>query len=113
MELRGIWAESIRAAGSEKVPIRLEHLTRNSRTQAAENLPCVCLLLERGSSRTFLPGPNQELIEGDCLLFAGRGGARREMLFALREPTALLSVATGRHHPRGAIMRRLSRKRSS
>jgi voltage-gated potassium channel Kch len=111
--LRGVWAESIRAAGSEMVPIRLEHLTRNARTQAAENLPCVCLLLERGSSRIFLPGPNQELIEGDCLLFAGRGGARREMLFALREPTALLSVATGRHHPRGAIMRRFSRKRTS
>jgi voltage-gated potassium channel len=111
--LKGVWAESIRAAGSEMVPIRLEHLTRNARTQAVENLPCVCLLLERGSSRTFLPGPNQELIEGDCLLFAGRGGARREMLFALREPTALLSVATGRHQPRGAIMRHFSRKRTS
>ena len=111
--LRGVWAESIRAGEREKVTIRLEHLTCNARTPDTENLPCVCLLLERGSSRIFLPGPNQELIEGDCLLFAGRGTARREMLFALREPTALLSVATGRHQPRGAIMRYISRKRTS
>ncbi len=38
--------------------------------------------------------------------------ARRsyEMLFSLREPTALVSLATGRPQPRGAIMRRLARK---
>jgi voltage-gated potassium channel len=113
LELSGVWAEGIRAATTETVSIRLEHLTRNARTADAENLPCVCLLLERGSSRVFMPGPNQELIEGDCLLFAGRGVARREMLFALREPAALISLATGRHQPRGAIMRRISRKRTS
>jgi hypothetical protein len=105
--------ESIRAASRENVSIRLEHLTQNARTPTTENLPCVCLLLERGSSRIFLPGASQELIEGDTLLFAGRGGARREMLFSLREPTALVSLATGRHQPRGAIMRRIARKRAS
>jgi hypothetical protein len=63
--------------------------------------------------RLFLPGADQTLHEGDRLLFAGRGSARREMLFALREPTALVSVASGRHYPRGAIMRALARKRVS
>jgi len=113
VDLTGVWVESIRAASKEKVSIRLEHLTQNARTPTTENLPCVCLLLERGSSRIFLPGSNQELVEGDSLLFAGRGGARREMLFALKEPTALVSLATGRHQPRGAIMRRIARKRAS
>ncbi|MCJ7815835.1 MAG: NAD-binding protein, partial [Xanthomonadales bacterium] len=111
MQLTGPWAESLRAAKSEKVPVRMEHLTQNARTPAYSSLPCVCLLLERGSSRIFMPGPDQALIEGDTLLFAGRGSARDEMLFALREPTALVSVASGRSQPRGAIMRRVARRR--
>jgi hypothetical protein len=63
--------------------------------------------------RKFLPGPEEELLESDRLLFAGRGVARHEMLFALREPTALVSQATGRPEPRGMIMRWLMRKRIS
>jgi Trk K+ transport system NAD-binding subunit len=111
MHLTGPWAQSLREAKSEHVPVRMEHLTQNARTPSYESLPCICLLLQRGSSRIFLPGPEQALIEGDTLLFAGRGGARDEMLFALSEPTALVSVASGRPQPRGAIMRRLVRKR--
>jgi hypothetical protein len=70
-------------------------------------------MLERGSLRLFLPEMNQELLEGDRLLFAGRGSARNEMLFSLTEPTVLVSLATGRPQPRGAIMRRLARKRAN
>ncbi len=113
VELTGEWANSIRAAQMEGTSIRLRILTENSRTPAAESLPCVCLLLERGSLRKFLPGSEEKLLEGDRLLFAGRGVARREMLFALREPTTLVSQATGRPQPRGAIMRWLMRKRLS
>lgn len=109
--LTGIWAESLREARSENVSIQIEHVTQNARTPNSTPLPCVCLLIERGSSRIFLPGSDQRLIEGDILLFAGRGSARDEMLFALREPTALVSLASGRPQPRGAIMRHLARKR--
>jgi Trk K+ transport system NAD-binding subunit len=112
VDLNGIWAESVRAARKENVSLRLEHLTQHARTPSPENLPCVCLLLERGSQRLFLPEPGEELREGDRLLFAGRGIARIEMLFSIREPTALVSVATGRPQPRGAIMRRFARKRA-
>ena len=112
VDLNGIWAESVRAARKENISLRLEHLTQHARTPSPENLPCVCLLLERGSQLLFLPEPDQELREGDRLLFAGRGIARIEMLFSIREPTALVSVATGRPQPRGAIMRRLARKRA-
>jgi hypothetical protein len=69
-------------------------------------------LLERGSHRLFLPETDQELLEGDRLLFAGRGAARQEMRFTLKEPTALSSYATGKTQPRGAIMRRLAKKRN-
>jgi len=112
MHLQDQWANSIRAATAEHTTIRLGHLTTNARTPEADDLPCVCLLLERGSLRLFLPGGNEALLEGDRLLFAGRGSAQYEMLFSLREPTALVSLATGRPQPRGAIMRRLARKRA-
>jgi len=111
--LSGEWANSIRAAAREHTSIRLRHLNTNARTPDAEHLPCVCLLLERGSLRQFLPGDDEKLQEGDRLLFAGRGSAHYEMLFSLREPTALVSLATGRPQPRGAVMRRLARKRAS
>jgi len=113
IELSGARAESLRAAARENTAISLEHLSQNARTPTAEDLPCVCLLLERGSLRLFLPDMDQELLEGDQLLFAGRGAARHEMLFALSEPTALVSLATGRPQPRGAIMRRIARRRVS
>jgi Trk K+ transport system NAD-binding subunit len=113
IELEDQWVNSIRAAKRENTAIRLKHLTQNARTQSVESLPCVCLLLERGSLRTFLPDENVELQEEDRLMFAGRGSARHEMLFALREPTALVSLATGRPQPRGALMRRLARRRSN
>lgn len=112
MQLSGEWANSIREAARERVAIRLRHLTENARIPAERDLPCVCLLLERGSLRTFLPGPEEKLLEGDRLLFAGRDSARREMLFALCEPTVLISVASGRPQARGVIMRRLARRRS-
>jgi voltage-gated potassium channel len=112
VKLSGEWANGIRDAVRERVAIRLRHLSENARIPSERHLPCVCLLLERGSLRTFLPGPEEKLQEGDRLLFAGRDSARREMLFALCEPTVLLSLASGRPHPRGAVMRYLARRRS-
>jgi voltage-gated potassium channel len=112
IELDGQNAESLRAATREGTRIRLEHLVQNARTQEPEPLPCVCLMLERSSLRQFMPDEREVLMEGDRLLFAGRGAARRQMLFSLTEPTTLVSLATGRHLPRGAIMRRLARKRA-
>jgi len=113
VQLSGASAVSILAAARERTTIELRHLTTNARSPEGEELACVCLLLERGSLRLFLPGGEEKLHEGDRLLFAGRGAARREMLFALQESTALVSLATGRPQPRGAIMRRLARKRAS
>jgi voltage-gated potassium channel len=112
LELEGNLAASLKEARQEGVRIRLEHLMVNGRIPELERLPCVCLLLERDSLRLFLPDPDQALLEGDRLLFAGRGAARREMIFSLTEPTTLVSVATGRPQPRGALMRRFARKRA-
>jgi len=102
-------AAAISIAAKENVAIRLEHITHNLRLEKPEKLDCVCLLLERGALRLFLPGPRQELLEGDRLLFAGRGSAQRLIRWTLTDPNSLISFATGRQHPRGAIGRWLAR----
>jgi len=102
-------ARAILTAARENVELRLEHITHNLRAETPEALDCVCLLLERGASRLFLPGPQQGLLEGDRLLFAGRGSAHRLMTWTLTDPNSLISFATGRQHPRGAIGRWLAR----
>jgi voltage-gated potassium channel len=102
-------ANAILTAARENVELRLEHITHNLRAETPEALDCVCLLLERGASRLFLPGPQQGLLEGDRLLFAGRGSAHRLMTWTLTDPNSLISFATGRQHPRGAIGRWLAR----
>jgi Trk K+ transport system NAD-binding subunit len=108
-ELSSATASAILAAARENVEIRLEHIAYNLRTENPEKLDCACLILERGASRLFLPGPQQELLQGDRLLFAGRGSARRLMSWTLTDPNSLISFATGRQHPRGAIGRWLAR----
>ena len=112
VELEGPWSKSLLAANREDTPIHLGHLLLNARSPEAEHLDCICLLLERGSHRQFLPDSSEILQEGDHLLFAGRGAARHEMLFTLSEPVALLSLAKGSPQPRGTIMRRLARRRT-
>jgi voltage-gated potassium channel len=108
-ELSARHADAIIAAAKEGVDIRVEHITHNLRMEEPEGLDCVCLLLERGASRLFLPGQKQELLLGDRLLFAGRGTARREMIWNLTEPSVLIGFATGRPQARGTLMRWLAR----
>lgn len=114
-----IWTETLEngmargldEARREGVRVRLEHIVMHSRTQQPEELPCVCLLLERGAARMFLPERSQELHHGDRLLFAGRGIARREIGWTLSEPYALIANATGRHIPRSGLLRWIERRR--
>ncbi len=104
-------AAGIRDAARAGVEVRLEHITHNTRSEESESLPCLPLVLERGALRIFLPGLDQTLHAGDRLLFAGRGSARREMLWALSDPDLILTYATGRHAPSGSLGRWLARKR--
>jgi Trk K+ transport system NAD-binding subunit len=103
--LTGEMAQGVRTARKEHITIRLEHIIQNVRTEDPEPLNCVCLVLERGAMRLFLPDSDETLMEGDRMLFAGRSSARREMFWGLSEPNALIGFATGKHLPRGAIWR--------
>ncbi|NND44918.1 MAG: potassium channel protein [Xanthomonadales bacterium] len=111
VDLGGELAEGLRMAQEDGVSLTLEDLTHNTRVEGEEDLSCACLVLERGAQRIFLPESDHELQEGDRLLFAGRGSARREMLWALTDANALLGYATGQIIPRGAIWRWFWRRR--
>lgn len=110
VSLAGSEAAGIRAAQELDINLDLDHLTHNARSETGESLPCVCLLLERGAQRMFLPRAGQRLMEGDRLLFAGRPRAHREMERALADPTLLVDFATVGPVPRTSIGRWLARR---
>ena len=109
-ELKGEIARNLRFVRAQTSKVILEHINRNSRSEENEHLPCVCLSLERGAQRIFLPDGNTELQIHDRLLFAGRERARRQMLWTLMDSHSLLVNASGKHLPRGALWRWMSNR---
>jgi hypothetical protein len=113
VDTRGELGLGLETADENGVDARLTHIIHNSRSETTERLDCVCLVHERGGSRIFLPEEDQTLQAGDRLLFAGRESARREVLWALCSPDALLAYATGQHLPSGLVGRWLKGLRSN
>lgn len=109
-ELRGEIARNLRFVRARTGRVQLQHITRNSRSEENESLPCVCLTLERGAQRLFLPDGNTELQVNDRLLFAGRDQAHRVMTWTLMDTHALMGNITRKHLPRGAVWRWLSKR---
>jgi len=109
-EIKGEIAKNLRFVRSQTSKVTLEHIIRNSRSEENELLPCVCLSLERGAQRIFLPDSNTELQIHDRLLFAGRNKARQQMLWTMMDSHSLLVNASGKHLPRGAVWRWLSNR---
>ncbi|HKJ16163.1 MAG TPA: NAD-binding protein [Xanthomonadales bacterium] len=105
VEITDELAEGVKTAVENGVEVRLNHVNHNTRSENTERLDCVCLVIERGASRKFLPSDEQDILAGDRLLFAGRGPAQREVLWTLSSPDALLAYATGRHLPSGSVGR--------
>ncbi len=104
-ELKGEIARNLRFVRSRSSKVTLEHILHNSRSEELEPLPCVCLSMERGAQRIFLPSPNTELQIHDRLLFAGRDNARRQMLWTLMDSHSLIGNVSGKHLPRGGLWR--------
>lgn len=109
-ELKGEKARNLRFVRSKSKGVCLEHIMYNSRSEEHEALPCVCLSLERGAQRVFLPDPNTELQINDRLLFAGRDHARRQILWTLHDTHSMLGNVSGKQLPRGALWRWLSER---
>jgi len=110
-EIKGeIASRNLRFVRAQTSGVNLEHICRNSRSEENEKLPCVCLTLERGAQRVFLPGPDTELQINDRLLFAGRDHARRQMLWTMMDSHSLMGNISGKQLPRGALWRWLSKR---
>lgn len=109
-ELKGEIARTLRFVRTKSSKVTLGHILHNSRSEETELLPCVCLSLERGAQRLFLPAHNTELQVHDRLLFAGRDHARRQMLWTLMDSHSLMRNVSGKHLPRGGLWRWLSER---
>ena len=109
-ELKGEIARNLRFVRSQTNGVTLKHISHNSRSEENELLPCVCLTLERGAQKLFLPDADTELQIHDRLLFAGRDHARRQMLWTMMDSHSLLGNISGKHLPRGALWRWLSNR---
>jgi voltage-gated potassium channel len=110
-ELSGRLAVGLANATARGLKVRLEHISFNSRLAETPDLPCVCLLLQRGAGRIFMPEASQELHLGDRLLFAGRDSARIEIAWTLSEPQVVMANVTGRTVAHGSVFRWLERVR--
>ncbi len=109
-EIKGEIARCLRFVRAQTSGVTLEHISRNSRSEENEDLPCVCLSLERGAQRIFLPEADTELQIRDRLLFAGRDDVRRQMLWTMRDSHSLFGNVSGKQLPRGALWRWLSER---
>ena len=108
IELKNEIERNLRFVQGRTGHVRLENILRNSRSEENELLPCVCLSLERGAQRIFLPEADTELQVKDRLLFAGRNHAHQQMTWTLMDTHSLMGNITGKHLPRGALWRWLS-----
>ena len=70
-------------------------------------LSCISLMLRRQGGRILLPSPDEELDEGDRLLFCGRYSALPRMEWTLQNEHALTYVTTGGSAPQGIFWRLL------
>lgn len=95
-----------------KEAVRLDLLVHDPRARE-ERLPCIALLLKRGSATFLLPSADFSLRSGDRILLCGRRTAEAAMLWTLRNTNVLRYLQTGENRPDGVVWRWLARWRES
>lgn len=88
--------------------VRLELLLRHPQSRD-ERLPCIPLLLQRGSAEFILPAPDFALRHGDRILFCGQRGTDQQMRWTLQNPNVVRYLLTGETRPDGTVWRWLAR----
>ena len=76
-------------------------------------LPCVPLLLKRGSTQILLPEMDQRLQAGDRILFCGRADAFDHIHHLVHDQRALYYARTGIDRPTGAVWRWFAEHRAA
>ena len=90
-------------------PVRLAELLHKTAADGGsdsvdsgeQTLDFVVLMLRRGDQDILLPGPEQQLMIDDQLLFCGERSAATQIEWRLRDPNVLDSQLTGRQHHDG------------
>ncbi len=90
--------------------VLIAHLLRDP-DDYRKNLPCLPLLLHRGTERILLPEEGMEIRLGDRILFGGREVARRRMELTCSSADRLHYAMTGVDRPVGYLWSWIARKR--
>lgn len=88
--------------------LTLRNMIRDPR-ERKRLLPCLPLMLVRGSSRELLPAMNTRIRLGDRLLFCGRYSAQTRMEWTLQNLHSLNYILTGGSRPQGVVWRIVQR----
>ncbi len=110
------WAEAISPLKAPAVfdcvkrgeEVRLSHICSDPRDRDIA-LPCVPLLIKRGSTSLLLPDMDEPLVANDQILFCGREEARYHLEHNMHDHRALYYSRTGDDRPSGAVWRYLTR----
>ncbi len=101
-------AHALVQALQEGAVVTLKNLTRDPR-ERKRLLPCISLLLIRGTTSELLPALDNRLSVGDKLLFCGRYCAHSRMEWTLQNLHSLNYIITGGSRPQGVVWRFLER----
>ncbi len=101
-------AHALVQALQEGAVVTLQNLSRDPR-ERKRLLPCIPLLLIRGTTSELLPALDCRLSVGDKLLFCGRYCAHSRMEWTLQNLHSLNYIITGGSRPQGVVWRFLER----
>ncbi len=101
-------AHALVQALQEGAVVTLKNLTRDPR-ERKRLLPCIPLLLIRGTTSELLPALDNRLSVGDKLLFCGRYCAHSRMEWTLQNLHSLNYIITGGSRSQGVVWRFLER----
>ena len=93
--------------------VTLGNLTTDPR-ETTDQLPCVPLYIKHAdNSEHLLPEADSQLKPGDHLLFCGRQGAEKYMLWSAHNFHAMNYICTGDNSPSGTLWRWLAERHST
>lgn len=79
-------------------PVLLQHITHEP-GHRKKRLPCIAILLKRGSERILLPDPSTPLKPYDRILFAGNPSVKPQISYICTYPDLLHYMVTGESRP--------------
>ncbi|HEY0634484.1 MAG TPA: NAD-binding protein [Gammaproteobacteria bacterium] len=100
---------ALSAALYEEGGVYLEVLLREPRDRE-QLLPCMTLLLRRGTQTLLTPDDKVSLHQGDQLLFCGVVGARERMQWTLQNHNVLRYLKNSEERPEGVVWRWVSQR---